>query len=229
MDIGKSFSFVFEDDEWVVKVLIAAGIVAAGVFLSWLIIPAFLAGFLISGYGLEITRRVIRGQAPALPAWDNWGKLFTDGLLVAIIGFVYALPIIIFSVCLGTPIGAINDEGLAAVFGSFLGCINLLWGIVISFLLPPAIALFAKEDDLGAAFRFGEIWALLRDNFSTYLVTVLMIWVASFIGGLGFLVCGVGWLVTAPYASFVSSYLYGQALVEASGQAPQAAAEGEPA
>jgi hypothetical protein len=227
MDIGKSFSFVFEDDEWVIKLLIAAGILAAGVFLSWLIIPALLAGLLLSGYGVEITRRVIRGQAPALPAWDNWGKLFTDGLLVWIIGIVYALPIIIMGICLGAPMGAINDEALAAVFGSFLGCLNVLWGIVISFLLPPAIALFAKEDDLGAAFRFSEIWALLRDNFTTYLVTVLMAWVASFIGGLGFLVCGIGWLVTGPWASFVTSHLYGQALVEATGQAAQAAVEEE--
>ncbi|MGD9046554.1 MAG: DUF4013 domain-containing protein [Anaerolineae bacterium] len=229
MDIGKSFSFVFQDDDWIVKLLIGAGILLAGLLLSWLIIPVFLAGFLLSGYGVEITRRVMRGEAPALPVWDNWGKLFTDGLLVWIIGLVYALPLIVFGLCIGTPIGAINDEVLASLLGSWLGCLNLLWVIVMSFLLPPAIGLFVKEDDLGAAFRFGEIFGLIRDNFTTYLITVLMAWVAYIIGWAGVIVCGFGWLLTAPYAVFVTGHLYGQAFLEVSGQAPQAVVEEESA
>jgi hypothetical protein len=220
MDIGKSFSFVFKDDEWIVKLLIAAGILAAGILLSWLIIPAFLAGFLLTGYGVEVTRRVMRGDAQTLPAWDDWGKLFTDGLMVWIIGLVYALPLIAFGLCLGTPIGFMSeDTAVASLLGSWLGCLNLLWGIVMSFLLPPAIALYVKEDDLGAAFRFGEILALVRDNFTIYLVTVLMSWVAYVVGWLGVIACGVGWLLTAPYAVFVTGHLYGQAFAEVSGQA----------
>ena len=48
MDIGKAFTFVFEDDDWVVKVLIAMGILVAGLVLFWLVIPAILAGLLLS-------------------------------------------------------------------------------------------------------------------------------------------------------------------------------------
>ena len=83
MDIGKAFTFVFEDDDWVVKVLIAMGIVVAGVVLFWLVIPAILAALLLGGYSLEITRRVIRGDATVLPAWDDWGQLLIDRLQVA--------------------------------------------------------------------------------------------------------------------------------------------------
>ncbi|NIV36878.1 MAG: DUF4013 domain-containing protein, partial [Anaerolineae bacterium] len=86
----KAFTFVFEDDDWVVKVLIGIGILVAGVVLFWLIIPAILAALLLSGYSLEITRRVIRGDAEVLPAWDDWGQLLIDGLQVVIIGIVYA-------------------------------------------------------------------------------------------------------------------------------------------
>jgi hypothetical protein len=231
MDIGKAFTFVFEDDEWVVKVLIAMGILLGGVLLFFLIIPPILAGILLNGYGLRIVRRVIRGESPVLPAWDDWGGLFVDGLLVAIIELVYALPIIVASVCLGAPLGimAENSEAASSIVGSLLGCINLLWAIVMGFLLPPAIAFFAKEGDLAAAFRFGEIVALVRDHFTTYLVTAVMVWVASLIGGLGVLVCGIGWLFTGPYSTLVTSHLYGQAFLEASGQAPQAVVEEEPA
>ncbi len=227
MDIGKAFSFVFEDEQWIVKVLIAAGILLAGVLLSWLVIPAFLAYLLLAGYGIEITRRVLRGESTVLPAWENWGQLFTDGVQMAIIGIVYALPIILFSICLGVPLGIASEdsEAAASIFGSVLGCLNFLWGIVMSLLLPAAVAFFVKEGNLAAAFRFGEVFAFVRDNFATYVVVAVMAWVASVIGGLGFLLCGIGWLFTVPYGGFVTSYLYGQGYLKASGQPPQAAAE----
>jgi hypothetical protein len=206
-------------------------ILLLGVLFSWLVIPAILAALLLSGYGVEITRRVIRGGSDVLPAWDDWGKLFTDGLMVAIIGIVYAIPMIVISLCLGVPLGVAseNSDTAAALMSSLLSCLNLLWGIVLSFLLPPAIAIYAKEDSLGAAFRFGDVVALVRDNFTTYLITAVMVWVAGFIGGLGILLCGVGWLFTTPYASFVTGHLYGQAYVEAAGMSPQPVVEAESA
>jgi hypothetical protein len=43
----------------------------------------------------------------------------------------------------------------------------------------------------------------------------------------GVIVCGFGWLLTAPYAVFVTGHLYGQAFLEVSGQTPQAVVEEE--
>jgi hypothetical protein len=74
-------------------------------------------------------------------------------------------------------------------------------------------------DDLGAAFQFGDVLGFVRDNLATYLITFLMSWVANFIGQLGSAVCGVGWLVTVPYALMVTGHLYGQAYMEGMGQA----------
>jgi hypothetical protein len=75
------------------------------------------------------------------------------------------------------------------------------------------------EDDLGAAFRFGEVFRFVGDNLTSYLLTFLMSWVASFVGGLGSLICGIGWFVTYPYSFMVTGHLYGQAYVEAKSQA----------
>ena len=225
MDIGKAFGFVFEDEDWIVKILIAAAIMAVGLLFSWvLLIPLILALALLGGYGVEITRRVIRGLTPALPEWDDWGALIVDGFKVWVIGIVYALPVIIVSVCLSIPVGIISEDApeLGSLLSILMGCFNFLWAIVMSLLMPAAIAFFAAEDDLGAAFRFGDVFALVRDNLTTYLVTFVMSWVASFVGGLGSLVCGVGWFFTAPYGAFVTSHLYGQAYLEAKGQAAAA-------
>lgn len=220
MDFGKAFGFVFEDDQWVVKILLAAAILLLGIAFSWVLaIPLIIAALLLSGYSVEITRRVLQGNADSLPEWDNWGNLIMDGLRVFVIGLVYALPPILVSICLSIPTGIFSEdaEGVSAFFGLIMSCFNFLWAIALSLVLPAAIGHFVAKDDLGAAFRFGEVFGLVRDNFVTYLLTFLMSWVASLIGGLGFLVCGVGWLVTMPYSSMVTGHLYGQAYLEATG------------
>ena len=221
MDIGKSFTFVFEDDQWIVKILIAAAILLLGVLFSWmLLIPLILATALLGGYSVEIIRKVVRGELDSLPEWENWGDLLIDGLKVVVIGIVYALPLIILSVCLGVPIGAFSEDaaGASSFLSLCLSCFALLYAIALSLVYPAAIAFFAAEGDMGAAFRFGEVFGFVRDAIGTYLVTFVMSWVAQFIGNLGSLVCGIGWLVTWPYAIMVTGHLYGQAYVEAKGE-----------
>lgn len=228
MDLGKSFTFVFEDEDWIVKILIAAGILLVGILFSWvLLIPLILAGALLAGYSAEITRRVIQGNPQLLPEWDNWGELIADGLKVIAIAIVYALPAIILSACLGIPIGALSEDaqGFGSVLSVGLSCLNFLWSIAISLLLPAAIAFYVAEDELAAAFRFGDIFAFVRDNLKTYVITFLMSWVANFVGGLGSIICGVGVLVTSPYGYMVTAHLYGQAYLEASSQTPQPASD----
>jgi Sec-independent protein secretion pathway component TatC len=108
MDIGKSFTFVFEDKDWITKILIAAAILLLGIIFSWmLLIPLILAYALLSGYGVEILRQVVRGDLDKLPEWDDWGALLIEGVKVIVIGLVYALPLIIVALCLGVPIGAL--------------------------------------------------------------------------------------------------------------------------
>lgn len=223
MDIGKSFGYAFEDEQWIPKILIAAGILFGGILLGILVIPAFIAGFLLSGYGVEITRRVINGNPQVLPEWDNWGQLLVDGLKVFIIGIVYALPIILVGLCLGIPTAATAESApnLSSLLGAVSGCLNFLWGIVVAILSPAAIAFFVVNDDLGAAFRFGDVFNFVRENFSNYLIVLVMSWVTGLIAFVGFLFCLLPGLVTAPYAGWVMSQLYGQAYLEGIKRAPQ--------
>jgi hypothetical protein len=225
MDIGKAFGFVFEDEKWVTKLLIGAAILLLGYVLGVLIIPLILAYVLLAGYGVEIIRQVMRGELDKLPEWDDWGALLRDGLMVLIIGFVYALPLIIVSACVGAPIliFAQDAEAFSSLLGAALSCFNLLYLIALSIVLPAAVAFYAAEDDLGAAFRFGEVYALVRDNLTTYLVTFVSSWVANFIGNLGSLVCIIGALATIPYSFMVIGHLYGQAYVVSKGQPMQPA------
>jgi Na+/H+-dicarboxylate symporter len=230
MDIGKAFTFVFDDENWIVKILIAAAILLVGTLFSWVLaIPMLLAFAILGGYQVEIVRRVIQRDANPLPEWDNWGDLIVDGIKVIVIGIVYALPAIVVSLCLGIPAGIMSEDapGLSSVFSVLSSCLSFIWAIVMSVVLPAAIAFFVADGELAAAFRFGDVLAFVRNNLSTYLITFVMSWVAYIIGGLGSIVCGVGALVTTPYAYMVVGHLYGQAYLEGLSQAPEPILEEE--
>ncbi|MFC2038084.1 DUF4013 domain-containing protein [Chloroflexota bacterium] len=232
MDIGKAIGFVFDDEEWIAKMLIAAVILLLGITFAWLLlIPLILALLLLGGYGVEITRRVIFRETPVLPRWDDWGDLLGKGLKVWVIGVVYALPIIIVGICLSIPIGILGEsaQDMSAVLSVFMSCLNFLWSLLVSLLLPAAIALYVVDGDIGAAFRFGDVFALVRDNFSIYLVVLVVSWVASLLGSMGFIFCLIPGLFTAPYAAWVTSHLYGQAYLEATGRPSAPVFEEEPA
>jgi hypothetical protein len=223
MDVGRSFTFVADDKDWAIKILIGGGILLLGIFFFWLLlIPLIVAAALLCGYSLGITRRVIHGDTQLMPEWKDLSTLIVDGLKVIAVVIVYALPILAAGLCLGAPADLLarSDSSAASSLGNLFSglftLISILWSIVMAFLLPAAIGRLADTGQMAPAFRFGEVIRLIREHFSTYLVTALMTWVALFVGGLGKLLC-VGWLATVPYAHMVIGHLYGQAYVVARG------------
>ena len=74
---------------WIKKIAIAA---------LFVLIP-FIGPLFLAGWGLEITRRVIKEDPEPLPGWSNFGNYLVKGFQLIIIGFVYALPIILIQAC----------------------------------------------------------------------------------------------------------------------------------
>jgi hypothetical protein len=106
MDVGKSLTYITEDERWISKLLVALVVSC----FSFLFFPIF---FLI-GYAIAITRNVKDGVAHPLPEWEDWGKLFMDGLYVFVAQFVYTLPFLLI-MCVGAMatggMGALADSG----------------------------------------------------------------------------------------------------------------------
>jgi len=65
MDVGKAFGYVFEDKNWLIKLLIG------GILLF---IP--VVNFIPIGYALTALRNVAEGKESPLPEWDDWGGYF---------------------------------------------------------------------------------------------------------------------------------------------------------
>lgn len=205
MDVERAVKFPFDDPDWVKKILI-------GGVLS--IIP--VVNFIVHGYAIRTLRGVIGGEA-LLPEWDTWAEDFITGLKVFIISFVYMLiplAIIFFSVGVGAFFQRNVVGGAFAGLGSLVGFVLIL---VIGFILPMALALFAVEDSVGAAFQFGEIIDRIKRVLSDYLVAYIVIVVLGFILGFIAAIPILGWLIAlfgGFYILLVAARMFGELYAE---------------
>lgn len=204
MNIGKAFSYIFDDESWITKILIG-GILA--------IIP--IVNFAVLGYTVETIRNVTQGMERPLPEWSEFGGKFVKGLVVCIIGFIYAIPILLISGCfmgLTIALGGGNGKGedLIALLLFPLYCLLGLYGLVLAILTPAMLIKYAVTGEVGSAFRFGELFGLITGNLGNYIVAIILTWVAGLISSLGVIACGVGVFFTGFWAYLVMAHLYGQ-------------------
>jgi len=224
MQVGKSFTYAFEDKEWLSKILIGALIFIVPILnIAW------------GGYTTEIIRRVSRNDPVPLSGWDDFGKKFVDGLILFIAALIYSLPIIILSLILipvfvlpATAQQGNTQSALAAVstgVGVVLGCLIFLYGLLLSLLIPAVQINFARHGSFGSCFQLGNIIKLATSNLGNYIVAWLAYIVVGFVVGL--VVSGIstilavipciGWIlaliisaIATPYTLFVYSHLFGQ-------------------
>ncbi|MEK6923162.1 MAG: DUF4013 domain-containing protein [Nanoarchaeota archaeon] len=129
--------------------------------LIGIVISAIPIVCLISyGYILKST---VKNPTGNLPAWDDFGDLFTKGLLAAVISFLYILPALIILMILGLPlIIGIMRGNLTDIVG---GAVGLGFGILIALLvlsiayyfIPAALLNYAAKGKFNAAFDFNAI------------------------------------------------------------------------
>jgi hypothetical protein len=225
MEIGKSFSYPFEDSQWISKLGLGAVINLVPILnFAWI------------GYTVETMKNVIAGEPHPLPDWSDLGKKFMDGLFLAIAMLIYSLPGLLL---LGLPIAFMvipalfnNDSNMLNALTTVLtgvtcvlGCLVALYALVVSFFYPAVMLHFANKSTFGACFEVKAIFALVSSGFSDYL-TAWAVWIgASLVIGIAFsmvsgilsLIPCVGWVVSllggllvAVYTSTLEAHLFGQ-------------------
>ncbi len=215
MDIGKAFSYPFEDDEWLSKLFLGA-IVSAVPILN----------FAWTGYTVDIVRNVSDGVSLPLPDWSEFGDKFVKGFLIWAAGFIYSLPALIIA-CL--PLGFLaipalaEDSNLSDTFflvftgvGIFLICLIVLYLLVFSFYFPAVYINFARKGTFGSCFEISEIIKIVSENTSEYLTAwlisivgaiIVSIIIAVAIGLLGWILC-IGWVIAWLISAIGSVYMY---------------------
>ena len=235
MDIGKAIGFVFEDEEWIKKLLLGAVITLIPIF-GWL---AML------GYTIAVIRNVVDGHPRPLPDWSDLGRLFTDGLMFWIASLVYSIPLLLF-VCpmmlvWVLPALAGRNEDLLVVLGGVAGLLSLalscvagVYGIILGLVVPVLQIRLAQTGELSACLKFGEVFRFAVANLGSLITSLLVVWAASIVAGIVIsavstilsmiLICG--WILLIPvgllmlpysvWSAAFSGHLFGQIALNAS-------------
>ena len=210
MDIGSAFTYMFEDENWIKKILIG-GIIS--------LVP--IVNFAAMGYVVEVIRNVRDGRPTPLPEWDQFGQMWMSGLWLFLIFLVYSIPIIILACISGIATAAMGTalEGASAdavggtmgIVSTCLSCLMGLWGLVIGVLSPAIVIRFAETGQFNSAFQFGEVFSLVKVNVGSYVIALILLWVAIYIiSPLGLIACVVGIIFTTFYAYLIAGNLLGQ-------------------
>jgi hypothetical protein len=228
VDAEKSFTYPFDDKEWISKLGVGA-----------LISTVPILNFAWSGYLVGIIRNIMDQAVEPLPTWDDLGKKFSDGLILFAAGLVYALPVLI---PLLLPLGVVAFSGLSsgirnmediarslteagnALFFCLL-CMLILYGILLSIMYPAILVMFAREQTFASCFKLDEAFAMIRKHAAAFFTAWGLSLVANIGVGLivGFinLVVGwvpcIGWIVglgltlgSGIYSMTVYAHLFGQ-------------------
>lgn len=179
--------FPFDDPRWQNKALIG-GLLGIG---SILLFPISLVLALpLSGYSLRLMRQVIQGNEPAMPEWDDWGELFTNGIKAWVVGFVYFLPMMIVLCCFyGSflaliPLMAVADSprmalafagGMVVFYALMFALMAILFSVTIitTYFASVALTRLAATGSLNSAFQLGEVIRLGRKGFPNYLLAFI--------------------------------------------------------
>jgi hypothetical protein len=215
MDIGRSFSYIVEDEEWWKKVLI-------GGLLS--LIPV-IGQFYAMGYMLEALRNVIHGRELPLPEpLEGFGEKLVQGLLASVILFIYALPLIVIFSCAGGGAAAFTEnigdsdtgELIGTLWASCFGCLGTVVSVAMGLLAPFVLATYAETGEFGAALKVGTMFRMMWSNIGPAFIALLVSMLAGIAASIaGTILCGIGLFATTFYAQLVMAYVYGNLYLKA--------------
>ena len=165
MDFAYAVTYIFEDRQWLRKLVLLAVLS----FFSLIPLVGLLPLAVVVGYLYEIALNVRQGKPRPLPKWTNYERIFAQGAQILLAMVLYHLPLILFGGC-GTWI-------FSAVAGGFLGdttvflvlcCTTplvLLYLAITWPLLATGIAELIETGDARRLYRVTHLWDVLsRDG-----------------------------------------------------------------
>ncbi|HEY7409295.1 MAG TPA: DUF4013 domain-containing protein [Vicinamibacteria bacterium] len=216
-DFARGFSFVFDDPEWVKKMLIGGAYTLAAMLLVGM--P------FVAGYAMRLTRNAARGMPRPLPAWDDMGGLFGEGMQLVAVSLAYmaafllipgaaVLTIVVFT---GGFAAMGGDSTAAKAAGPFvaLAVVGLyaavfLGGLALFVYFPAALARVALTGRVGAGFAVRDNVAFITRNPGNYALALVLYLLANLASQFGVVLCCVGILPATFWSYCVLAWSMGE-------------------
>jgi hypothetical protein len=220
------FKFPFESKEWIVPFIIGTALIFAGMIIP--IIPIIF----VFGYIAAVMRLSINGEIMTLPAWNNWGQFFKDGLrslavgavylgpgiIVSMIGFTAYIVMFVASIAL-TPESSSDSSSTGLVGFLIIGAMSILFlsmfvGTILliagTIPLPAAIGHFIANDRLSSAFHIREWGRIIKKDKWDYSISWLIVvgmfgtlYIGFMLAYMTVVLCFVGYLLAFPIGFYI--------------------------
>ena len=169
-------------------------LIAAALMLGNFIIP-IVPMLLLMGYVARMMRKIIdEKQEPAMPEWDDWSALLTDGLQMLGFRMVVMLPLMVVMfgglglyllfMILGASQSNSHTTSPFIFVGVFIFLITILIFMVL--LIPTGIISLigsthvAAKRSFAAGFAFKEWWQIFRKNIGAFILYYVIAMAISF-------------------------------------------------
>jgi hypothetical protein len=233
-----AFRYPFHSPEGLSRFLVGVALLFLSLFVP--ILPVIF----VYGYLMQVMRRIIQGEAPALPEWKDWGRLGLDGLRSLVAAVVYLGPglvimaggwLLYMLMYLGgmTLITNTRHAPSAIAIMLVLGAVGILFLSLFASLcllliggvpLPAALAHMAARERLSAAFNVFEWGGILTADrwgyFISWVITVGLATLLQIVFALMYftvVLCAVAYVILLPagfYLSLVAAAVFAQAYRE---------------
>jgi hypothetical protein len=189
------------DRGWIAKVLLM-GLISLIPVYGWVVLTGWT---LASLDNLRAGRREMAPVGLGLAYFGRGIRLFLVVLVYSVaIGLITGLLIGAGSALAST--GNRTDNGFTSLAGVLLmivGSSLVALGLVALYMSAPAIAVATERGGIGAGLNPGRVVGLIRSEPQQAIIAGLMTVIASVIGGLGGIACGIGSFLTIAYGQAV--------------------------
>lgn len=204
MNYSRAFTYVFEDKNWLSKILIA-GLIS--------LIP-IIGQFYLMGWMVEIIRRVRAGRTDILPT-THFAYFLTLGLKAFVVCLIYSLPLIFVTGIVSVIRGNSAYEGSSITivvtnYGFFGSMISLLVQIAVAFFSTYGFIKLAETDQITACLNIKDGFNTIKENLTAFIIVELLSLAAGIISSAGMILCFIGIIFTMPYGSAITGHLLGQ-------------------
>jgi hypothetical protein len=193
--VGDSFAWAFRDRAWLGKMLLQ-GLIAIIPIIGWIA---------MNGWLMMAFENARAGKNELPPAGFHLERGIGIWLVLLVYGVVLGIP---GGVLIGA--GAIATSGNSNATNAVAGLLTAL-GYLLAFagslffrFLIPSLIVHTFHGGISGGFDLQRVWSFSTLNVSNSIVAGLIIFVASIIGGLGF-VCCIGFIFTVPYENTINA------------------------
>lgn len=185
-DLSAVVGWVFQDPNWVVKIIIGTASLLFG--CVFFLIPLFA----LSGFKLRIARQQRRAPgATPMPEWDDWGTLIVDGLkefacMFSVTMLLLGSLTIVGLIGLAVDMVITGQPGLFTAIMVGVAYLGLFIGAFAMSYFVPAIELELLETGSPlSSFHFRSLWRRVTTRPGDYFLMFIYHFVVQMIGGMG--------------------------------------------